>query len=91
VRSRDTNTRALACLMWLTNVASYANLERGSTPAQEFCLMTLHSDETTQSTHAKKLLCRPAERQSEVAGMALQVFIAHTGQRLQAEPGSFAS
>jgi len=53
--------------------------------------MTLHSDETTQSTHAKKLLCRPAERQSEVAGMALQVFIAHTGQRLQAEPGSFAS
>jgi hypothetical protein len=39
----------------------------------------------------KEHFCSLAKLQKEAVGMALQIYLAHTGQRLQTDPGLFTS
>jgi hypothetical protein len=39
----------------------------------------------------KERFCSLVKLQKDVVGMALQIYLAHTGQRLQADPGLFTS
>jgi hypothetical protein len=68
--------------------------ERGSILALEPCILDDFSSSASglhPQSFSRKRSSQPPKLQSEAAGMALQVLIAHTGQRLQAEPGSFTS
>jgi hypothetical protein len=38
-----------------------------------------------------KQFCSLVKLQKDVVGMALSIYLAHTGQRLQADPGLFTS
>jgi len=42
-------------------------------------------------TSATKKVLQLGEAAEDVVGMALQIYLAHTGQRLQADPGQFTS
>jgi hypothetical protein len=59
---------------------------------EAFLIFLLKScDSNDLSTSVTKKILQLSKAAEEAVGMALQVLIAHTGQRFQTDPGSFAS
>ena len=79
--------------VWLMIEVAVAYLKRGRATSKPCDLdFTLSCDNNYFHPHCdQEEYCSSLQLWSEETGMALQVFLAHTGERLQADPASFPS